>query len=225
MEEADSLSLQKMKYRSLVKARRREMPEAELLAQSRAIFAKVAESSLYRKSRTVFVYMSMAGEVRTTEFIRKAWADGKKVAVPRTDMKKHRISFYYIESFDQVRPGVMGIMEPVTAEAARPGRQVPMPWQRRPGPGRQVPTPWQRRPQAGKPAGKQDPAHARTKTSLPWSSCRGLLSIRTGTGSVTGADSMTVICRNTRTTRPLRLPSTSRSSTNSRRTCMISGRT
>ena len=55
MEEADSLSLQKMKYRSLVKARRREMPEAELLAQSRAIFAKVAESSLYRKSRTVFV--------------------------------------------------------------------------------------------------------------------------------------------------------------------------
>ena len=119
MEEADSLSLQKMKYRSLVKARRREMPEAELLAQSRAIFAKVAESSLYRKSRTVFVYMSMAGEVRTTEFIRKAWADGKKVAVPRTDMKKHRISFYYIESFDQVRPGVMGIMEPVTAEAAR----------------------------------------------------------------------------------------------------------
>ena len=123
MEEADSLSLQKMKYRSLVKARRREMPEAELLAQSRAIFAKVAESSLYRKSRTVFVYMSMAGEVRTTEFIRKAWADGKKVAVPRTDMKKHRISFYYIESFDQVRPGVMGIMEPVTAEAA-PGREA-----------------------------------------------------------------------------------------------------
>ncbi len=110
--------LTKKETRARVREMRKQLPEEALLSESRRIFGKVRASQEYKAAGTVFVYMSMAGEVQTREFIEQAWADGKKVAVPKTDLSSHQIRFCYIENFEQVRPGVMGILEPVTCPCA-----------------------------------------------------------------------------------------------------------
>ena len=104
--------LDKQELRRKVRALRAGMSSDEQAAQSREIFEIVRATLQYQSARTVFAYMSLPGEVQTPGFIDAALHDGKRVAVPRTDMKNHQIHFYYIEDLGQVRPGVMGILEP-----------------------------------------------------------------------------------------------------------------
>ena len=63
--------------------------------------------------------MDMPGEVKMRDFIRRSWADGKTVGVPKiivsdTDNRITAASmhFYQIDSFDVLHEGMMHIMEP-----------------------------------------------------------------------------------------------------------------
>lgn len=106
----------KKEIRRRVRELRKQMAPEELNDRSRKIFEKVRATEEYQSAEAIFAYMAMPLEIQTREFIEKAWADGKKVAVPKTDMESHQIHFYYIENFGQVKPGVMGIPEPVTED-------------------------------------------------------------------------------------------------------------
>lgn len=110
---ADKITAEKKEIRKRIKEMRAGLsPDAQRQLSGR-IFDRVRAAGLYEDHKTIFVYMSMPGEVQTRDFMEKAWAGGKRIAVPRTDMKTHEIHFFYIDSFSQVRPGVMGIPEPV----------------------------------------------------------------------------------------------------------------
>ena len=66
---------------------------------------------LYRKAETIFAYLSYNQEVRTEYLIERAWAEGKKVAVPK--IIHDEMVFLALEKGDPIAEGYKGIPEPV----------------------------------------------------------------------------------------------------------------
>lgn len=66
----------------------------------------------YKSCNTLFAYISRGIECDTSGIITRAFADGKLVAVPKCREKSNEMDFYYIKSYDDLRSGRYGIMEP-----------------------------------------------------------------------------------------------------------------
>lgn len=66
---------------------------------------------LYKEARTIYAYLSYNQEVRTEYLIAGAWADGKKVAVPK--IIQDEMVFLSLEEGDPIAEGYKGIPEPV----------------------------------------------------------------------------------------------------------------
>lgn len=67
----------------------------------------------YRYASTIMTYLDFRNEVQTGELVKRAMADGKRVAVPLTDpasgmLTPSSLSFYP----DELEPGAWGILEP-----------------------------------------------------------------------------------------------------------------
>lgn len=63
----------------------------------------------FKEARTVLVYVSMSGEVRTREFLERWQALGKRVVLPKVVGKKLELREYHPE---MLSPGYCGIAEP-----------------------------------------------------------------------------------------------------------------
>ncbi len=70
----------------------------------------------YQKAELVLSYVSFGDEVDTHAIIESALAAGKQVAVPLSVKKEKSLRFYTITSTADLRPGMLGIMEPVPDE-------------------------------------------------------------------------------------------------------------
>ena len=102
----------KMRLRAQFRAIREEMdPTARAQADCR-IAETVRSLWQYRVSQQILVYVSTPIEVDTYRIIEQAWADGKRVAVPRCVPDTRNMEFYYIESMDDLSPGSFGVLEP-----------------------------------------------------------------------------------------------------------------
>ncbi len=66
----------------------------------------------YERARQVLVYVSTPIEVDTHRIIRRALADGKRVAVPRCVPDTRLMEFYYIDSIEELSAGTFGVLEP-----------------------------------------------------------------------------------------------------------------
>lgn len=77
---------------------------------SKKIAEKVIAHPKYQKAELVFAYIDAKGEVITKDMIEHAWANGKKVAVPK--VHGDIMEFYLIESYNDLEAGYFGIMEP-----------------------------------------------------------------------------------------------------------------
>lgn len=64
----------------------------------------------YRDASLVLAYVTYRNEMDTTEVIKKAWKDGKRVAVPVCDRGK--LVFYEIDTLEGMRAGSRGVLEP-----------------------------------------------------------------------------------------------------------------
>lgn len=102
----------KQDIRQRSRARRQELPAEQKAELDRKIASNVRRLHQYRPCTTILIYMSTAIEVDTREIIENAWADGKRVAVPRCIPDTRLMDFHYIESFDDVAPGMFGVLEP-----------------------------------------------------------------------------------------------------------------
>lgn len=78
--------------------------------KSKLISEKLFELDCYIKAKSIFCYASYKSEVNTDEIILNSLNHGKKVALPR--VVGDRMEFYYIECFEDVEEGYMGIREP-----------------------------------------------------------------------------------------------------------------
>ena len=87
------------------------LSETERKNGSGIIFEKIISSEIFKKSRTVFIYVSMEIEPDTLRLIDYAIESGKTVCVPKcvskTEMKAVRI-----DSLNELSEGKFGIMEP-----------------------------------------------------------------------------------------------------------------
>lgn len=104
----------RQKYRSL----RQAMPQEIKKQKDMAIADQVRRLWQYQRNSVLLIYVSTSIEVDTTDIICRAIAEGKRVAVPRCVPDTRNMEFYYIESLDELSPGMFGVLEP----AANPER-------------------------------------------------------------------------------------------------------
>lgn len=76
------------------------------------ILKKLTILNKYKKCKTVLTYVSKDIEVDTFGIIKKAWEDGKQVAVPACDKDTMKMDFYIINSMDDLEAGAFGLLEP-----------------------------------------------------------------------------------------------------------------
>ena len=88
------------------------MPQEIKDERDEAISQQVRRLWQYQNHAILLVYVSTAIEVDTFRIIRNALADGKKVAVPRCVPDTRNMEFYYIDSTDDLSPGMFGVLEP-----------------------------------------------------------------------------------------------------------------
>lgn len=107
--------MEKKDIRKLVFARRKEQSETELQEKSQAICERIMRLWEFRTAKTIYVYMDYNGEVMMRPLIEEAWRRGIRVAAPK--VQGEDMAYYYIESYQDVKPGYFQIPEP---EAVNP---------------------------------------------------------------------------------------------------------
>jgi 5-formyltetrahydrofolate cyclo-ligase len=102
----------KQELRLKCRKKRTEMEAAKKAELDRCIAENVRRLKEYKPANTLLVYMSTSIEVNTVEIIKNAWADGKKVAVPRCIPDSRDMEFHYITTLDCLSPGTFSVLEP-----------------------------------------------------------------------------------------------------------------
>lgn len=76
------------------------------------IFSHLSKVEVFSNAGLVLTYVSYRSEVDTHAIINALLKEGRRVAVPRCDKKKHAMSFFELSSFDDLEPGAHNILEP-----------------------------------------------------------------------------------------------------------------
>ncbi len=101
--------------KSLLRKQIRQQKEAltpqQIEAASLDLTEQFCSHPLYKEARTIFAYLSYNQEVRTAPLIRRAWSDGKAVAVPK--IIDDQMVFLRLDEGDPIAEGYKGIPEPV----------------------------------------------------------------------------------------------------------------
>jgi 5-formyltetrahydrofolate cyclo-ligase len=100
----------KQEIRLHIKALKENLTLSDIEAYSQQMARVFLEASEYKKCSRLFCYASFNQEVRTFTIIKKALSDGKRVAVPK--VLGDVISFYDINSLEELYPSKLGIPEP-----------------------------------------------------------------------------------------------------------------
>lgn len=106
--------MNKKELRSRIKAAKKAMTEAQILALSQDLCRQFLNTEQYREAKAVYGYLPYNQEVRTWTLLEQALKDGKKVAVPKVYGDEMR--FIYLSDLTAVSNGYAGIPEPVADE-------------------------------------------------------------------------------------------------------------
>lgn len=87
--------------------------------KDRAICRHILSLPQWARAQSIYLYLSVKGEPDTTALIKAAWAAGKEVLAPVCGPGEGQMSFFPFKSFESLRPGRWGILEPA------PGPQGP----------------------------------------------------------------------------------------------------
>lgn len=109
----------KMNLRARFRRFRERLDARRKLILDAAIQCRLLSLAEYARAETVFAYVSKPIEVDTIALIEAAWANRKRVAVPRCIPETFGMEFYYITSFSDLQPGSFGVLEPA-AERCSP---------------------------------------------------------------------------------------------------------
>ncbi len=109
----------KRALRAQFKRLRAECPAQLKREMDKKLFERFVSLEEYAACDTLFAYISGEIECDTSAIILRALADGKRVAVPRCAERTNEISFYFINSYDDLEKGKYGILEPKTEVCER----------------------------------------------------------------------------------------------------------
>lgn len=103
------------KYRGL----REDLSEGEKLRLDSEIQSRLLSLREYSQADTVFTYLSKELEVDTLAIVQAAWANQKRVAVPRCIPGTRDMEFYYIRSWQDLERASFGVMEPIVQQCEK----------------------------------------------------------------------------------------------------------
>ena len=104
--------MDKKALRREIGAKKRALSVADIESRSAILADKLYKTTQYRDCQSLYAYLSFNQEVRTNPIIEQAWADGKRVAVPK--VVGDEMVFIWIDSFEGLAPqGAFHIMEPI----------------------------------------------------------------------------------------------------------------
>lgn len=106
------IRLYKQELRDTAKQQRRALSAEDKVTLDNGVLINVRKMREYQGCSTVFVYVSTPIEVDTRKIIEMAWADNKKVAVPRCIPETRQMTFHYITSFEDLSAGTFSVLEP-----------------------------------------------------------------------------------------------------------------
>lgn len=108
--------MDKLALRRMIAERKRHLTRRAIEAASANLAQQLLAHPLYLAAPAIYAYLSFNQEVRTETILRRALADGKRVAVPK--VSDGEICFYYYDETTVLAPGAYGILEPVDAVPA-----------------------------------------------------------------------------------------------------------
>lgn len=100
----------KRKIRRDILTKRDQLSKTEWEKFSAAIFQHLVLLPEYHTANVLLGFVSYQSEVNTIPILTKAFADGKKVAVPK--VFESDLKFYEIQSLQDLTEGYKGILEP-----------------------------------------------------------------------------------------------------------------
>ena len=103
---------EKKALRKEILTRRKNIDAAEKGEMDKKILDRFFESKYYKEAKNIFIYISYDSEINTREIINKAFKDGKKIYVPRTEFETRLMDAVEITSFDNLIKSSYGILEP-----------------------------------------------------------------------------------------------------------------
>lgn len=103
-------NITKSQLRSICKRKRNELILKEMLDDS--IANRLIHSDFYKNAEQILCYVSMKNEISTDKIINRALSDCKRVAVPYCENANGDMSFYYINSLNELAIGSFDIREP-----------------------------------------------------------------------------------------------------------------
>ena len=101
--------------RSELMRARKALAPAEWERHSAAVQRRVLALPEWREARTVAMYVAVRNEISTDEIIRRAWAEGKQVLLPRClppSAGEGIMEFVLCRGYDELAPGAFGLSEP-----------------------------------------------------------------------------------------------------------------
>lgn len=110
MKSENQFSQDKKALRKYIKEQRSKTENKAFLDDK--ICRKFLSTELYKNAKTVLAYCSLPDEINTDIIIKTALSDGKRVAVPYCIDNMGNMTFYYINSFDDLHIGSFGVREP-----------------------------------------------------------------------------------------------------------------
>lgn len=104
--------MEKKEIRKKILEYRETIDPEERSKWDESIFNKLINCDLYKCANTIFAFVSFKTEVDTHKIIKHALDNGKTICVPKINSKQEGVKLYKIDSFDQLKKGYFGILEP-----------------------------------------------------------------------------------------------------------------
>ena len=108
----DNVFQQKSDIRSIIESQRRSLSGESVAFKSSKIISHLKKLPEYQAAKTVHCYVAWRNEVNTHQLIKDTLETGRRVIVPVTDLSSHTLLHSEIKSFDELKKGTFGILEP-----------------------------------------------------------------------------------------------------------------
>lgn len=100
----------KQEIRSFIKEEKKKLSSQQIQANSSEIIKHLFHHISLHDFKKIFCYVPFNQEVNTTPIIEYALAHNIEVAVPK--INENEMKFFSITSMEELKPGVLGILEP-----------------------------------------------------------------------------------------------------------------
>lgn len=104
--------MSKQKWRHYIKQKLADIPDIEFIRLCEKIKQNLFQNKLWLEAETVGITLAFGREIETQTIIEKGWEQGKRIAVPKCDSHLRKMTFFEIESFEQLAKGEFHFIEP-----------------------------------------------------------------------------------------------------------------